>query len=51
MGEGKRGGSRGVEEKWRRLNETIMEVGEEICGLRKIREGKRRGKTGKHGNV
>ena len=26
----------------RRLKKTIMEVGEEVCWLRKIREGKRR---------
>ena len=43
MGEGKEGGSReGVEEEWRRFKETIMEVGEDVCGTRKIREGKRR---------
>ena len=32
----------GVEEEWRRFKETILEVGEEMCGTRKIREGKRR---------
>ena len=44
MGEGKGRGSRGggVEEEWRRFKETILEVGEEVCGRRKIREGKRR---------
>ena len=42
MGEGKRGGSQGVEEEWRMLKEAILEVGEEVCGTRKIREGKRR---------
>ena len=31
-----------VEEEWRRFKETILEVGEEVCGTRKIREGKRR---------
>ena len=31
-----------MEEEWRRFKETIMEVGEEVCGTRKIREGKRR---------
>ena len=31
-----------MEEEWRRLKETVMEVEEEVCGLRKIREGKRR---------
>ena len=29
----------GVEEEWRRFKETILEVGEEVCGTRKIREG------------
>ena len=32
----------GVEEEWRRFKETILEVGEEVHGRRKIREGKRR---------
>ena len=32
----------GVEEEWRRFKETILEVGEEVCRTRKIREGKRR---------
>ena len=31
-----------MEEKWRRFKETILEVGVEVCGTRKIREGKRR---------
>ena len=41
MVEGKGGGSWGVEEEWSRFKETIMEVGEEVCGTRKIREGKK----------
>ena len=31
-----------MEEEWRRFKETILEVVEEVCGTRKIREGKRR---------
>ena len=31
-----------MENEWRRLKETILEVEEELCGTRKIREGKRR---------
>ena len=27
---------------WRRFKETILKVGEEVCGTRKIREGKRK---------
>ena len=38
MGEGKGG----LEEECRRFKETILEVREEVCGTRKIREGKRR---------
>ena len=34
-------GVRGVKEEWRRFKETILEVEEEVCGTRKIREGKR----------
>ena len=34
----------GVEEEWRRFKETILEVGEEMCGTRKIREGKEKRK-------
>ena len=30
-----------VEEEWRRFKEIILEVGEEVCGTSKIREGKR----------
>ena len=42
MGEGKRGGSRGIEEEWRKFKETVLEVREDVCGTRKIRERKRR---------
>ena len=43
MGEGKGGGRReGVEDERRRFKEAIMEVRVEVCGTRKIREGKRR---------
>ena len=31
-----------MEEKWRKFKETILEVGEEVCGTRRIREGRRR---------
>ena len=31
-----------VEKEWRRFKETILEVGKEVCGTRKIKEGKRR---------
>ena len=31
-----------MEEGWRRFKETLLEVGKEVCGIRKIREGKRR---------
>ena len=31
-----------MEEEWRTFKETILEVGEEVCGTRKIREGKRK---------
>ena len=32
---------RGVEEECRRFKESILEVGEEVCGTRKIRERKK----------
>ena len=30
------------EEEWKGFKEIILEVGEEVCGTRKIKEGKRR---------
>ena len=36
------GDSRGVEEEWRRFKKKTLEVGEEVCEIREIREGKRR---------
>ena len=35
-----------VEEEWRSFKETILEVREEVCGTRKIREGKKRKGSG-----
>ena len=40
-GRGSRGGG-GMEKEWRRFKGTILEMGEEVCGKRKIREGKSR---------
>ena len=37
--------SGGMKEEWRRFKETIFEVGEEVCGTRKIMEGKRKRET------
>ena len=42
MGEGTGGGSWGVENKWRRFRERVLEVGEEVYGIRRIREGRRK---------
>ena len=36
-----------MEEEWRWFKEIIMEVGEEVCGTRKIKEGKRRKRVGR----
>ena len=33
---------RGVEEKWRMFEETVLVVGLEVCGTKRIREGRRR---------
>ena len=35
------GSSRGLEE-WRRFKNAILEMGEEVCGTRRIREEMRR---------
>ena len=32
---------RGLEEEWRSFKGTILEMGEDVCGRRNIREGKR----------
>ena len=42
IGEGKGGGSRGVEEECRNFKETMLWVGEEVCETRRISEEKRR---------
>ena len=36
------GGRRRVEEEWRRFKETVLEVREEVCGTRRIRERSRK---------
>ena len=44
VGESTVGDSCSMEEEWRRLKETILEVGEKVCRAKNVRDGMRRKK-------